>query len=1055
MADNISNVIDPKVFSDIERLIVRLGEVDAAIKAATDKAISVKIDLAGADSISQLNAIIQRQQEAINQLNAVQRENVAVNKQLNDALKESTNSRVAETQAALNEAKAGTENARQKEIETKYTIALTKEKERLEKAADKEAAAAGKLSNAYEQLKKDYKVLADEAKRLGAEYGVNSAQALKAAASAMKMHESLLLIEKSVGQAQRNVGNYNSAAMAMSQILREAPSFAYSFSTGLMGISNNIPILVDEITKLKTANQALKASGAETIPVWKTLMSAFVSPVGIITTITAVVTILFARMSMLSGGMSEAEKSTKKFNDSLAELTRTSQKAYDTEIQKSNELFDIINNLQLSYGERVSAIEKLIQLYPELLGNIEREVFLTGQSIAQQEAIATMLSKKAAVEEKKQEIELLTKRREELVKLIEEEKKSSGVFDIMSDGNTENVKALKKLDADLQEAQDLLSAFSKEYYYAMNPKHEGRILSDIDNDIKAQERLRDSTEATSEAHGKAIARLKELSKERQTYLGVEEKAKKPKAEREDKSADDLAKALFERRKAELEADMAVQKEIGDNTQVSLDLRLAAYKQYYNDVERLAYAEGERDIKIEQDKRERLAKDLKSGKIKSPEYKNEIEASKIRELAIIQKYENKVLEVNTNLSNANDKIWKDEVVKREQIIKRAADNNKTAMDEELLALSELYAKGEIKTEEYEKRKRDIQNKYATQHLTDVVAYLKSDIENSVLSNDAKKKLIDELTDYERKALEQQIKNNEDAAKRKEKSWKDIKDLAIQLAQETMRSIVTIVNNQFAGEQQVLQEKRETLQRNAQHERNVINATTNFEVTKANQLAKLEAQTAAQDDRIAKEQQALAIRKAKFDKAAAEAGIVLNTAMAIAKVLPMYANPVTVPFAIAQTALITAIGAAQFAAAASTPIPQYKFGTPSGGTHTPMFIAGDGGEKELIAPPNKPAYWSNNKSTLYNEPLGTHVIPMNKLMQYATANVTALPQFGLQQAESQANNDIMIKTMTDVIGGKLDNLNEDVVTAIIRSRTVIPKDTSVADAIRSSKNMKIIK
>jgi hypothetical protein len=68
----------------------------------------------------------------------------------------------------------------------------------------------------------------------------------------------------------------------------------------------------------------------------------------------------------------------------------------------------------------------------------------------------------------------------------------------------------------------------------------------------------------------------------------------------------------------------------------------------------------------------------------------------------------------------------------------------------------------------------------------------------------------------------------------------------------------------------------------------------------------------------------------------------------------------------------------------PLPAYKDGTDYhvGGA----FIAGDGGEQELIVAPNKKPYWSASTSTLYNEVAGTKVIPMSKINDYAGYSVS---------------------------------------------------------------------
>jgi hypothetical protein len=83
---------------------------------------------------------------------------------------------------------------------------------------------------------------------------------------------------------RNNVGNYASAAKGFSgltfsiqQVARELPSLTNSLSQFFLAISNNLPILGDDLTRAKEANKALKAEGKATIPVFKQVVSAIFS----------------------------------------------------------------------------------------------------------------------------------------------------------------------------------------------------------------------------------------------------------------------------------------------------------------------------------------------------------------------------------------------------------------------------------------------------------------------------------------------------------------------------------------------------------------------------------------------------------------------------------------------------------------------------------------------------------------------------------------------------------------------------------------------------------
>ena len=254
-----------------------------------------------------------------------------------------------------------------------------------------------------------------------------------------------------------------------------------------------------------------------------------------------------------------------------------------------------------------------------------------------------------------------------------------------------------------------------------------------------------------------------------------------------------------------------------------------------------------------------------------------------------------------------------------------------------------------------------------------------------------RLIKELSDLEQKEatdtanvveLQGQLKEQsaQDLFNKKKEQLEKIKDLEIQLAQETLKSIVTIQDNQFAKEQQNLEIKSRMQGIANQQQIEAINATAGFQITKDNQLAKQAAISASQQNAITAEQNNLALKKAKFDKEAAEAGILMNTALAIAKTLPLLADPLTAAYGAVEIGLITAIGAAQYAAAASTPLPQFFMG---GITETPIFRAAEMGTELAITPSGEMSLLKNDG--VYSAPIGTEIISNDNLMPYLLANL----------------------------------------------------------------------
>ena len=79
------------------------------------------------------------------------------------------------------------------------------------------------------------------------------------------------------GGMQRLGKNFDGLSYSISQLLREAPAAAVSMNTFFLAISNNVPMVVDQIRKVIVANKQLKAAGTETISVVKQIGKSLLS----------------------------------------------------------------------------------------------------------------------------------------------------------------------------------------------------------------------------------------------------------------------------------------------------------------------------------------------------------------------------------------------------------------------------------------------------------------------------------------------------------------------------------------------------------------------------------------------------------------------------------------------------------------------------------------------------------------------------------------------------------------------------------------------------------
>jgi len=131
--------------------------------------------------------------------------------------------------------------------------------------------------------------------RLSAQYALNkirlnqmSAAEREAADSGKKLeaetnaiYQQMIKLQEATGNYRLSVGHYQKTwdglGISISQVVRELPAAAVSLNAFFLGISNNIPMVVDEINRLRKQNELLAAEGKEQISVTKSVVKSLFS----------------------------------------------------------------------------------------------------------------------------------------------------------------------------------------------------------------------------------------------------------------------------------------------------------------------------------------------------------------------------------------------------------------------------------------------------------------------------------------------------------------------------------------------------------------------------------------------------------------------------------------------------------------------------------------------------------------------------------------------------------------------------------------------------------
>lgn len=199
--------------------------------------------------------------------------------------------------------------------------------------------------------------------------------------------------EQASGRFQRNVGNYSSAfnglGMSIQQIARELPTLSMGANMFFLAISNNLPIFFDEVQRARKEYTAyiaeLKKGNTEVqkvAPVWKQIASGIFSWNTALTVGVTLLTVYGKDIVEWVSGLFNAEKqldATAEAQEKLNEAQSEGIKNAQSELLKLNLLRREAENETKSRNNRLKAVSELQKMYPDYLGNIDKEKILAGQ----------------------------------------------------------------------------------------------------------------------------------------------------------------------------------------------------------------------------------------------------------------------------------------------------------------------------------------------------------------------------------------------------------------------------------------------------------------------------------------------------------------------------------------------------------------------------------------------------------------------------------------------------------------------------------------------------
>lgn len=210
--------------------------------------------------------------------------------------------------------------------------------------------------------------------RLSAQYALNkirlnqmSAAEREAADSGKKLeaetnaiYQQMIKLQEATGNYRLSVGHYqrtwDGLGISISQVVRELPAAAVSLNTFFLGISNNIPTVVDEINRLRRQNELLAAEGKEQISVTRSVVKSLFSWNTALVVLLTVFSMCGKEIITWIDKTLAGRDAAKSFEDALEDL--------NDELGKGS---------TGSYGQQIAVLRRLSENWKDLGDNIKAQ----------------------------------------------------------------------------------------------------------------------------------------------------------------------------------------------------------------------------------------------------------------------------------------------------------------------------------------------------------------------------------------------------------------------------------------------------------------------------------------------------------------------------------------------------------------------------------------------------------------------------------------------------------------------------------------------------------
>ena len=247
----------------------------------------------------------------------------------------------------------------QENEQLKLYILQTKEANQI---AQLQAAIANSAEGSYNRLSAQYSLNKIKLNQMSQAEREAADSGKKLEAETAAIYQQMIKLQESTGNYRLSVGHYqrtwDGLGISISQVVRELPAAAVSLNTFFLGISNNIPMVVDEINKLRVQNKLLQAEGKPTVSITKSITKA-----------------LFGWNTALVVLLAVFSKWGKQIIEWIGSLFKAKNAVISAE-KALNDIAKELENTNASYGDNIVSLKQLQEEWKGLKTTTEKNQWI-------------------------------------------------------------------------------------------------------------------------------------------------------------------------------------------------------------------------------------------------------------------------------------------------------------------------------------------------------------------------------------------------------------------------------------------------------------------------------------------------------------------------------------------------------------------------------------------------------------------------------------------------------------------------------------------------------